>query len=560
MESTPAGARLEPIASVLVGLALYSLHAAQLGSWIVDDAGISFAYARSLAQGHGLLSQPGVPAVEGFSNPLWTLLLSGFFAAGVFHPVVVPKLLAFLLVGATYALIAVEVRRPAGPRVPGLALVAPVLLSVMAPFVVWTSSGLENALLAFLAAASCALCRRALSESGRGLDVTAGAVAALLALTRPDGIVYAAAYPIALTLRAWLRGRFPPLAGELIRFAGGLVPILAAWQAVRLAWFGDVMPNTYYAKGGPDVRALADAAKLFELLWSGVGPPVVLALGLVLLGLVVARGRRDGLVALPALHLLLASAAYLLLPVDWMGEYRFATPTFVFLAWSLAEALGAISFAWPSRLGPVVGSRVAAAGFVVAIALGHAPRVAAFATDPTVPFAWIRSLAGEGFNQVAAAAHVSDGSVLLPDVGGALYASNLRVHDLAGLCDRTTARTIGVDPPAFRDYVFDVLRPTFIHVHGVWSVRARLHEDARLARDYVVLHEAWSRPGGDSPRAEPWTAGYARRDALADDEALAAALRAYQEAGLDQLGPWPRPKHQEREVNARRAQGERAVR
>ena len=552
MVSTRAGARVELLASVLVGLALYIVHAAQLGSWIVDDAGISFAYARSLAQGHGLVSQPGAPPVEGFSNPLWTLLLSGFFAAGVFHPVAVPKLLAVLLVGATYALLAVEVRRSAGQRAPGLALLAPVLLSVVAPFVVWTTSGLENALLAFLAAASCALCRRAWREPGRAVDVAAGAVAALLALTRPDGIVYAAAYPVALALRArWTRGPVASLAGGLIRFAGGLVPLVAAWQAVRLLWFGDLLPNTYYAKGGPDVRAIVDSAKAFDLLWSGVGPAVVLALGVVSLGLVRARGRRDGLVALPALHLLLAGAAYLLLPDDWMGEYRFATPFFVFLAWSLADALVAIQRAWPARLGPMALAHAAAAAFLVATALGDLPRTRSFARDPTVPFAWIRSLAGEGFNDVATAAGLREGSVLLPDVGGALYASRLRVHDLAGLCDRTTARTIGVDPPAFRDYVFEVLRPSFIHVHGVWSARARLHEDARLARDYVVLRETWSSSGGDAPRTEPWAADYARREAVGGGAALAAALRAYQDSGLDELGPWPRPQPLARSADAR---------
>ena len=109
-------ARREIVVSVLSALALYAAHSALLGAWIVDDAGISFAYARSLADGYGLVAQPGAAPVEGFSNPLWTIGLSAFFAAGAFHPVVVPKLLALLLVGATFALIAVEVRRASGRR------------------------------------------------------------------------------------------------------------------------------------------------------------------------------------------------------------------------------------------------------------------------------------------------------------------------------------------------------------------------------------------------------------------------------------------------------------
>lgn len=42
---------------------------------ITDDAYISFRYATRLAEGHGLTFNPG-EWVEGFSNPLWTLLIS----------------------------------------------------------------------------------------------------------------------------------------------------------------------------------------------------------------------------------------------------------------------------------------------------------------------------------------------------------------------------------------------------------------------------------------------------------------------------------------------------
>src|SRR5215468_4863974 len=70
--------------AVLGPLALYVGHGALFGGWLIDDAGISFAYARNLAEGHGLVSQPGAPPVEGFSNPAWTLLLAALQAVGLF--------------------------------------------------------------------------------------------------------------------------------------------------------------------------------------------------------------------------------------------------------------------------------------------------------------------------------------------------------------------------------------------------------------------------------------------------------------------------------------------
>ena len=48
------------LAVIVAGL-LFLVHAKLFEGWTVDDAGVSFAYARSLAGGHGLVSQPGAP-------------------------------------------------------------------------------------------------------------------------------------------------------------------------------------------------------------------------------------------------------------------------------------------------------------------------------------------------------------------------------------------------------------------------------------------------------------------------------------------------------------------
>ena len=52
-----------------IPISVFVLHATVFGTWIADDAGISFAYARNLAAGHGLVSQPGVTPVEGCMVP-----------------------------------------------------------------------------------------------------------------------------------------------------------------------------------------------------------------------------------------------------------------------------------------------------------------------------------------------------------------------------------------------------------------------------------------------------------------------------------------------------------
>ena len=76
---------------------VFVLHVTLFGRWIADDAGISFAYARNLATGHGLVSQPGAPPVEGYSNFSWVLLMAVFFHIGLFHVVWTPKIVACIL-------------------------------------------------------------------------------------------------------------------------------------------------------------------------------------------------------------------------------------------------------------------------------------------------------------------------------------------------------------------------------------------------------------------------------------------------------------------------------
>jgi len=77
---------------------LYLLHVLLFGEWIIDDAGISFAYTRNLVQGYGLVSQAGLEPVEGYSNFTWVILFVPFFWLNLFHPILIPKLISILLV------------------------------------------------------------------------------------------------------------------------------------------------------------------------------------------------------------------------------------------------------------------------------------------------------------------------------------------------------------------------------------------------------------------------------------------------------------------------------
>ncbi len=356
---------------------VYLAHAAVFRRWLIDDAGISFTYSRNLAQGFGLVAQPGALPVEAYSNFLWVILLAPFFLLRIFEPYITLKTLGAILVIAAFALIYRTFRpyfeghagetpgssRPFGPWAGRLAL--PLVLTLVAlntSFVVWTTSGLENALNVLLASLLLTGLVRVVvrGDVGWGLAAGLGVLVAALGMTRPDGIVFFAAYPAALFAAVLLRQPRRPSRRDLrnlLVYAGSFAVLYGGFLLFRLAYFGELLPNTYQAKGGPSLHAVVALltlqpdviAKSLDLM-AGVASRSLT--GLALLALVTATlylafARRFRGYHLAVLIILLgAAASYLLLPADGMGEYRFGTNFVLFIylyggmiAWELLAGL-----------------------------------------------------------------------------------------------------------------------------------------------------------------------------------------------------------------------------
>jgi len=224
--------------------------------WVVDDAAISFAYARNLAAGEGLVAQPGGERVEGYSNPAWVLLLSLWEGVGI------EGFVASKLMGALFGMLCVplawRIARWSRPdRDEAVPLLAAGLLAANVTFAIWNTSGLENSLFSLLLASAIGC---TLTETRqRGFPASALLFFGV-SVTRPEGILYAAAggfAAMAFSLQD-RRSVGPTLLWLLVFF----VPF-GAYHALRFHYFAWPFPNTYYAK-------LADsAAAPFD--WNGAG-------------------------------------------------------------------------------------------------------------------------------------------------------------------------------------------------------------------------------------------------------------------------------------------------
>lgn len=528
--SAPANGRLRALIAVAVPTVAFGLHALLYGRWIVDDAAITFAYVRSIATGEGPVLQPGAEPVEGFSNPAWLALLVlgrlvGLFDRGTWFGVpdyvTFPKLLALLLVAGVfaccYAVASAVTRRPV------LVTIAAGLVTAAVPsFVIWTVSGLENALLAFAAAGLAAVLVRAVVADRLLATATAvwcGLLAALAALTRPDGLVYAAAFPLAALLllhRADVGRALRAVALSSLVFA---VPV-GAYVGWRLAVFGEYLPNTAVAKA-QGLPGLAAATRPVELL-TYVGLPAAL-LAVAAVGAVLTRPgmRRRALVVL-LVPLVLAVTAFGVLQPDWMGQLRFATPV-----WPLGALAGVIAAAWAAtrltaRAQAVVA--VLAVGAAVVSGLVFVDVIRGFRAAPTAPLCLVAQNTGWAINSYAEVVDVPDPVLAAPDIGGAALVSDLRLVDMVGLADPLVARFWAAgDMAGLRDHLFDHVRPTFVTLNLEWGRHTGLLADRRLAVDYVRIATS---PTGVSD--------WVRRDVLGPGDLDALRARAAAAAIADE--------------------------
>lgn len=214
---------------------------------LFDDAMISMSYARNLAEGHGLVWNPGESPVEGYSNFLWTLWMAALHRL----PLPMSKTsLAVMLSGAAFLLallgvVAATARNLTGVRRSWAGLFAVSLTGLSFPLVYWTLRGMEVGFLALLASLGALLAFRLAEERRPGLLLGLGLCLGALVLTRDDAIA------IAAVLAAWTVLASP---GRRVRTAAVLLAAIAVPKALHLAYrwsfYGDVLPNTYYLKLG----------------------------------------------------------------------------------------------------------------------------------------------------------------------------------------------------------------------------------------------------------------------------------------------------------------------
>jgi len=271
----------------------------------LEDAYITFRYARNIAQGSGFVYNVG-ERVLGTTTPLQTLLLAAL--GPLFGPDTIPTIAAVLMPAFGIAAGVLAYTALTGLGISRAGAAAGILLFYLHPLAIRTSlGGMETPLVLFLMALS-------LHFLSRKQSVPATIAVALLVLCRVDGLIWAG---LVVGVALLSRYRRP------LKQAGGFLAVLLPWLVFASLYFGSPLPTSMLAKGvirpGREDLLLQPLhfSRLSRFYLSGTGfgadqPLFPIWLLLLALGLyAVLRTRRRELLLLPIFPPLYAALMYL---------------------------------------------------------------------------------------------------------------------------------------------------------------------------------------------------------------------------------------------------------
>ncbi|MCB9233354.1 MAG: glycosyltransferase family 39 protein [Bacteroidia bacterium] len=233
------------LALTLGGIFLLSLTGAWLLRFCPDDAFITFRYAQNLALGHGPVWNAGEQPVEGYSTFLWMLLMS--LPHFLHLDVLLFARLAGLISLAGMLGFAWKIFRRQLDKGPSLLLLA--LLGTHFTLMSFATSGMETVFFGFLVVLNAWLYERFLQRGMQsGFEAfLMGLALALLPLTRPEGAFFA--LPLAGVVAWKIQKSTTNRAPILLLLLGFGIPVVS-WLVWKIAFYGEILPNTFYAKTG----------------------------------------------------------------------------------------------------------------------------------------------------------------------------------------------------------------------------------------------------------------------------------------------------------------------
>ena len=222
------------------------IHALHL-DFTQDDAFISFRYINNFLSGQGLVFNPG-ERVEGYTNFFWIILLSILTRSGV-EVILLSKILGVLSGAGVMIVLYLIFSRYTEKKNWYLAFLPSAFLAANSAFAYWSISGLETCFFALGI-----LLGMWLYFYDRRLTVL---VLAISSLIRPEGVLIFLIFILYQIfgekekLRSW--------GFLLIEY----ILLLLPYVVFKYFYYGELLPNTFYAKAGISLEHFKSGAEYF---------------------------------------------------------------------------------------------------------------------------------------------------------------------------------------------------------------------------------------------------------------------------------------------------------
>lgn len=398
---------------------------------LFDDAMISMRYAWNLSHGNGLVWNPG-ERVEGFTNLLWTLILSIFTGLmDKVSAVLAVQILGIVIVLAC-AFLAWKVTRAVTVHIPegdsqALSAAVAVMTLLYYPLSYWTLTGMETGLLTLLLLAALIALERYTQRRTLGRGLIVGLFLGLAYLAREDAAIYAVPVFIYMARLPTDEGKTPQRTWIAAMLLFCAFPICR--EIFRLAYYGELLPNTYFLKlTGMPLPVRLQSGLGFSSLYF-ITHAVFLGVGLA--GIVMKPDRRK--------HMYLALVVLPILYQIWTGGdpvriWRMVTPAQPIAA--LLFALGAYEIAKGKGATSLAPTGVRVLGYLTALAVltvnfNFTPFILLRERWFPLDFYRARISTAVALNEIT----TEDARVALLAAGVVPYYTGLRAHDMLGRTD-----------------------------------------------------------------------------------------------------------------------------
>jgi len=292
-------------------------------NFTIDDAFISFRYAKNFIENGQIVFNVNKTPVEGYSNFLWVIWLSLGFLMNL-DPIVFSKVSGIIFCHLCIYVV-YKLARLMNKSKNSSAIIS-IFYALLPNIALWSIGGLETSLFSLFLMIGIYFFINNLKNKKKYSPLLSSLFFTLASLTRHEGIIiylFTILFLIGLKIKERVIFKFQTLT-EILFICSSLIIFYLPYFIWRIYYYGAILPHTFIAKQA-NVNFLSFLEQIIFYL-----PQIIVLLQLVLLITLRIHKWRDilrlDIIKIYLLYVAFIMVSLIMLISSWMPGYRFAVP------------------------------------------------------------------------------------------------------------------------------------------------------------------------------------------------------------------------------------------